>query len=44
MRMQVDSDRRPVVVKLYGSAARPVAELTGTTDGQRARVIVLGES
>ena len=30
-----------VVVTLYGSAARPVAELTGTTNGQLARVLVL---
>ena len=30
-----------VVVTLYGSAAKPVAELTGTTNGQIARVLVL---
>ena len=30
-----------VVVTLYGSAAQPVAELTGTTNGQIARVLVL---
>ena len=32
-----------VVVTLYGSAAEPVAELTGTTNGQIARVLVLNE-
>ena len=30
-----------VVVTLYGSAAKPVAEFTGTTNGQIARVLVL---
>ena len=30
-----------VVVTLYGSAAKPVAELTGTANGQIARVLVL---
>ena len=30
-----------IVVTLYGSAAKPVAELTGTTNGQIARVLVL---
>lgn len=41
MRGGIPKEDWAVVVTLYGRAAQPVAELTGTTDGQRARVIVL---
>ena len=33
-----------LVVTLYGSSAQPVAEFTGTTNGQLARVLVLDET
>ena len=41
MRSGIPKEDWGIVVTLYGSAAKPVAELTGTTDGQRARIIVL---
>lgn len=41
MRSGIPREDWGVVVTLYGSAAKPVAELTGTTEGRRARIIVL---
>ena len=41
MRGGIPEEDWGIVVTLYGSAARPVAEFTGTTNGQVARVLVL---
>lgn len=41
MRAGIPREDWDAVVTLYGSAARPVAELTGTTGGSVARVLVL---
>lgn len=41
MRSGIPREDWSVVVTLYGSAAQPLAELTGTTNGQLARVLVL---
>lgn len=41
MRSGIPKEDWGVVVTLYGAAARPIAEFTGTTEGQRARIIVL---
>lgn len=41
MRSGIPKEDWSIVVTLYGKAAAPVAELTGTTDGQNARVILL---
>lgn len=41
MRSGIPDEDWAVVVTLYGSAARPVAELTGTDNGRLARVILL---
>ncbi|MCO6436154.1 MAG: hypothetical protein J5J06_03610 [Phycisphaerae bacterium] len=41
MRGGIPREDWPAVVTLYGSAAHPVAKLTGTKQGQVARVIVL---
>jgi len=35
---------RRSVITLYGGSAKPVAALTGTTNGLRARVMVLDSS
>ncbi len=43
MRSGIPREDWGAVVTLYGDAARPVAELTGTERGQVARVIVLAE-
>lgn len=43
MRSGIPREDWGAVVTLYGDAARPVAELTGTEDGQVARVIVLDD-
>lgn len=44
MRSGIPEEDWAVVVTLYGSAAEPVAELTGTTNGRLARVILLDEA
>lgn len=44
MRSGIPREDWGVVVTLYGEAARPVAALTGTEQGQLARVIVLDSS
>lgn len=41
MRSGIPEEDWAVVVTLYGSAAKPVAELTGTESGRLARVILL---
>lgn len=41
MRSGIPEEDWAVVVTLYGSAAKPVAELTGTENGRLARVILL---
>lgn len=41
MRAGIPKEDWGVVVTLYGGAAKPVAELTGTENGNNARVIVL---
>ncbi len=41
MRSGIPAEDWAIVVTLYGSAARPVAELTGTTNGRLARVMLL---
>ena len=41
MRSGIPKEDWGVVVTLYGNAAKPLAELTGTTEGRRARIIVL---
>ena len=41
MRSGIPSEDWGSVVTLYGSAAKPVAALTGTESGQRARIVVL---
>ena len=41
MRSGIPKEDWAIVVTLYGDAAKPVAELTGTTQGRRARIIVL---
>ena len=41
MRSGIPKEDWGVVVTLYGDAAKPVAELTGTKEGRRARIIVL---
>lgn len=41
MRSGIPEEDWAVVVTLYGSAARPVTELTGTTNGRLARVMLL---
>jgi hypothetical protein len=41
MRSGIPKEDWSVVVTLYGSAAAPVAEFTGTTNGRLARVIAL---
>ncbi|MEM9323221.1 MAG: hypothetical protein AAGA41_10335, partial [Pseudomonadota bacterium] len=41
MRSGIPREDWSVVVTLYGSAAKPVAELTGTENGNNARVMVL---
>lgn len=43
MRSGIPEEDWGVVVTLYGSAAEPVARLTGTTNGRLARVILLDE-
>lgn len=44
MRSGIPKEDWAVVVTLYGSAAKPVAELTGTEEGRLARVILLDAS
>jgi hypothetical protein len=44
MRSGIPREDWGVVVTLYGDAARPVAELTGTERGRLARVVVLDAS
>lgn len=44
MRSGIPREDWSVVVTLYGSAAKPVAELTGTENGNNARVLVLDAS
>ena len=44
MRSGIPEEDWAVVVTLYGSAAKPVAELTGTEKGRLARVILLDAS
>ncbi len=41
MRSGIPKEDWGIVVTLYGDAAKPVAELTGTAEGRRARIIVL---
>ena len=41
MRSGIPEEDWAVVVTLYGSAAQPVAELTGTANGRIARVLLL---
>ncbi len=41
MRSGIPKEDWSIVVTLYGSAAKPVVELTGNENGQNARVIVL---
>ena len=41
MRSGIPKEDWGSVITLYGKAARPVATLTGTEEGQLARVIVL---
>jgi hypothetical protein len=41
MRSGIPEEDWGAVVTLYGSAAKPVTELTGTENGRNARVIVL---
>lgn len=41
MRSGIPREDWAIVVTLYGSAAEPVAELTGTTNGRLARVFLL---
>lgn len=41
MRSGIPDEDWPAVVTLYGDAARPVAELTGTENGRVTRVVVL---
>ena len=41
MRGGIPAEDWSIVVTLYGDAAKPVAEFTGTTNGQIARVLVL---
>ena len=41
MRSGIPAEDWAVVVTLYGSAAKPVAELTGTANGRLARVLLL---
>lgn len=43
MRSGIPEEDWAVVVTLYGSAAQPVAELTGTENGRLARVLLLDE-
>lgn len=44
MRAGIPEEEWPSVITLYGSAATPVAELTGTEAGQTTRVLVLDGS
>lgn len=44
MRSGIPQEDWSIVVTLYGKAAKPVTALTGTTDGQNARVILLNAS
>ncbi|MEM1439699.1 MAG: hypothetical protein AAF545_01150 [Pseudomonadota bacterium] len=44
MRSGIPREDWSVVVTLYGSAAKPVAELTGTENGNNARVMMLDAS
>lgn len=44
MRSGIPREDWAIVVTLYGAAAEPVADLTGTTNGRLARVILLDSS
>ncbi|MEM8546639.1 MAG: hypothetical protein AAGF46_00625, partial [Pseudomonadota bacterium] len=41
MRSGIPREDWKVVVTVYGSAAKPIAALTGTTNGNIARIVVL---
>lgn len=44
MRSGIPKEDWGSVITLYGGSAKPVAELTGTESGQRARILVLDEN